>query len=251
MYADTTNTYTRWFRVRARGPAGPSNWAQEYHVYGTPLSVTDLSVYPLAKITTGNTSIEVSLAWKAYQKYESAKNLNHPIDYSTVQYCIQSPTVSVETANNIYTSTIVFNTNEASWQDAPGGNIRDSKDWDAYSFSLDTTIPSNKMMFVRVNCTHDRRTTYGSIVDVKDSNTFLDPPDLPLINDVDAEQYRITITRPKNNCGIPNSFNAIYFRRSSNSGEERVVGIVPWGQDSGTMLIQCPAWSETDILRQH
>jgi len=247
------NTWTRFFRVRARGPAGASDWVYAYHVYGRPPVITEYKDSsgnkPSLTQTTGNSALMVRVAWAAYQSYAGKGNSRYqlrPIDYVQLQYCIQSPAITVATSGNEYKSTLSFNPNEVQWTNAPGGVIRDSKGFDSYSFSLDTSIPDNKMMFVRATAVHDRITTTGNIVEVENSKSYLTAPSGMVINDVDGEQHRISITKPQNNSGIPNSFTAIYYRSSSNAGDERVVGIVPWGQESGTMIIQCPEWKETD-----
>lgn len=248
VYANSTDTYIRWFRVRARGAGGASSWVQERHVYGMPAKVTWVygTTPPYAVKTTGNSSWSVGMSWTSVSGNYGSKNRINPIDYLQAQYCIQSPLITSNISNNTYSSTLSFNPNEASWTDAPGGVVWTVYGFAAYSFSLSEDIPDNKTLYVRVNTVHDRKTTYGDVIEVSGARRFLSSPSGLLINDVDGEEHRILITKPQNNTDIPNSFTAIYYRSKEGAAEERVVGIVPWGEESGTMIIQCPSWSDTD-----
>lgn len=140
---DTTEmlrgSFTRWFRVRSRGPAGDSAWAYEKHVYALPYA---------ARITSAAVKTTTSGGYTCSVRWIADSNLAHPIDATTVQYVFVTPDAGLQCPDS------------ASWRDAIV--LRDTAGTDGATFSIDSQVGTDQCLFVRVNTEHDKKGDYGT-----------------------------------------------------------------------------------------
>lgn len=203
------DSYTRWFRVRARGAGGASAWIYANHVYARPAQAKIDKV--TSSVSGGNTQVVVN--WTAQT------NNAHPIDSTTVQYLIDTPL-----ANMVCPS-------EASWVDASVS--ADTSEKDGARFNISGTVGTDKCLWVRVNTQHDSNITYG-VAKVVRVGQLADPSNLSVTTN--NTTYRATVTATDNS-QVPDSKIAIIYRTKKT---DTVVGILPHG--GGTVTVQCPSW---------
>lgn len=207
------DSYTRWYRFRARGSKGNSNWKYVRHVYAQPFQ----AVVENASLNTDGT---VFVEWTA--STDSA----HVINSTTVQYAIATPDPGLECPPG------------ASWTDATVS--RDTTGTDAARFSIDQTPGLDECLWVRVNTTHDRNDTLGIPYLVDNGIGYLtDPSALSVSTDNVTHKAVVTAT---NNSSVTDSFLAITYRTESNPEDDLLVGIIPYGSSSVT--VQCPNWDD-------
>lgn len=212
---DTTllarDSYTRWFRVMARGAAGWSNYAYINHVFARPNQAK------ISKVTCKETRADSSnckVEWKV------SSPASHPIDRVNVQYSFATPDPNMSCPD------------AAMWSDA--GTIRDTKENDALSFSVDQTVGLDQCMFVRVNTVHDSNTTY-SVAKYAKVGYLTDPSGLTATA-VDPDTYRATVTAT-NESAVADSYLAVYYITAKNPNGI-IIGIIPNGETTTT--VQCP-----------
>lgn len=219
-------SYTRGFRIRARGPAGDSAWAYAKHVYALPSKSTSVTA---SGKSNGALGMTITVRW------QSAFPASRPIDKTTVQYCIVVPTSSLGCPV------------DASWTDI--STISDTSGYDGTSFSLDDIIDENHALFIRVNNHHDRKITYGSPVLVKGFNLKLSRSTISSLQDSvgsDLARARVTVT------DIPEVQGTyiIVYKEEKKAGEtsysKTPVGYIPAGQTSAT-LAHWPSDSTTSV----
>lgn len=204
-------TYTRWFRVRSRGPAGDSAWVYAKHVYANPFQAV-ISTATAKPINTGYT---VTLKWS------SQVNAAKPIDSAVIQYAFATPAANLACG---------LADNAASWQDVD--TVKASSG--AYTFYLDTRCGTDQCLFVRVNNIHDRNTTYGPTKRVA-VGALATPTDLSASLNTTTHIATITAT---NNSAVPDSFLAVKFMTSKDP-TGFVIGIIPHGS-SAAITPKCP-----------
>lgn len=211
-------SYTRYFRVMSRGMAGHSDWNTVKHVYARPKQ---------AKIDTSSLTANITEAggFQCYCRWTASSDANHPIDQTSIQYCITIPDAGLSCPDG------------ASWNDA--GIINDTKDYDAATFSIDGLLSEDQCLFVRVNTQHDTNVTYG--LPALASVGKLKMPSAPDVS-ISTATHNATI-ECDNNSDVPDSFIAIEFQM----GDEPVwdIGIIPNNETSIT--VQCPDWGTNSI----
>ena len=211
-------SHTRYFRVMSRGMAGHSDWATTSHVYARPYQ---------AKIDTGTLKADTTDAggFQCYCKWTADSDANHPIDQTSIQYCITVPDAGLSCPDG------------ASWNDA--SVISDTKGYDAATFSIDGLLSEDQCLFVRVNTQHDTYVTYG--LPALASIGKLKTPSAPDVS-ISTATHNATI-ECTNNSEVPDSFIAIEFQMGDDPAWD--IGIIPHGQDSVT--VQCPDWGDKPI----
>lgn len=206
------NSYTRWFRVRARGPAGASAWVYKKHVYA--LSHQASSVKTSAK-ETATGGFQCIVNWSVGQS-----GGQNPIDKTAVQYTIVTPDEGLACPSG------------ASWTDA---NIsRDTGDGDSAVFSIDDQLSKDQCLFIRVNTQHDSNITYGK-PQLSKVGFLKDPTGLSV--QTDNTTHRATITA-NNTSDVEDS--VLVVRYIPATGDPIDVGVIPHGSTSVTA--QCPNW---------
>lgn len=211
-------SYTRWFRVCARGARGGSAWTYAKHVYARPFQ---------AKIEYADMSVSGAEGMSCYARWTADQTPSHPIDHTTVQYLITVPNADLTCPSG------------AQWSDA---NISaDTSASDAARFSIDNVLDKDECLFVRVNTIYGQNTTYSSPKLAAVGN-LKDPTDLSY--QVDNTNHTLTSVSVDNNSDVPDSFIAIVYRAGSNPEDELVVGIIPHGASQPLVTpVQCPDWS--------
>ena len=203
-------SYTRWFRVRSRGPAGASAWRYHRHVYARPYQATIKS----AKVTTTSAG-----GYMCTVRWAAPSSVSHPIDLTTVQYTIVVPENGLVCPDS------------ASWTNA--SVTRDSSGDDAASFSIDSQVSTDQCLFVRVNTSHDTNITYG-VATLATAGTLSTPSNLSVSMDQTTHRASITAT---NNSSNQTSFLVVRYMTSADPvGFD--IGVIPHGSSSVT--VQCP-----------
>ena len=211
------HSYTRWFRVRAQGPAGSSGWSYAKHVYALPnqCTVTNYEVTPSKSVSGYNAKV-----W-----FDSPFANSRPLTNAVVQYAIDTPDADMECPAG------------ASWTD--GATVQAADGTSGAIFSIDSLIGLDQCLFVRVNANYDERTTYGTpeVVDVGKLTA-------PTITNVttDSGTHKATITAT-NNSSVPDSFLVVrYMDDEDPDGFD--IAIIPHGS-SQVVGVQCPEWTNT------
>lgn len=121
---------TRWFRVRARGSAGNSDWAYAKHCFGKPFA-------PTIKGFTYSTKADnylLTLKWIATQ------NPAHPIDEVEVEYEMAVPNANMAMP-------------DPSW--ATALTSKDSKGTDSAVFYTSAKLADDQCLYAKVTAIHD------------------------------------------------------------------------------------------------
>lgn len=210
------DSYTRWFRVRGRGARGASAWRYAKHVYAMPYKpkINNAS----ASFLDGATAVNVE--WTA------DANASHPIDLTTVEYCVATPGAGQTVPSG------------ASWTAGP--TSKDTGGTDGAHFQFNGDIDLDECLFVHIKVTHDDNDSYSDAWVV--ARGKLKSPEIKKI-DTSKTTHLATI-EADNNSGVPDSQLAVVFRASNI--EDFVVGIIPAGQSSVT--VQCPDWQGSDAI---
>lgn len=216
----STTSYTRWFRIKARGPHGDntSGWIYEKHVYAMT-EAADISGEVDVSDNNAN-GMDVYVGWNA------TSNDARPIDQTTAQYVKTVPNAGLTCPSGL------------TWNDA---NI--SADTDAIdhaAFKIDDQLDEDECLFVRVNTKHDTNTTYGT-PKLSKIGMLKSPSGLSLSKNDTTHKATITAT---NNSTVPDSFLVVEYRASS--GKNIDIGIIPHGQSSVT--VQGPNWDDEDAI---
>lgn len=213
----SSGSWARWFRIRARGIAGPSAWVYARHVYAKP----DKTTVEGSPVVTDNGSG----GYQAQVTWSGDTTVKNPVDITNVQYLIATPAANMACPTE----------EQSSWTDADA--IRDTKGNDMVSFGIDRQLGLDQALWVRVNTTHDRRVTLGTPKLAKVGH--LTDATITRVQTNDSN-HKATITAT-NGSAVPDSFLAIYYINADNPSDTFVVGIIPHG--STEVTVQCPDWS--------
>ena len=199
-YYDESNlsgkSITRWFRIRAKGAAGDSNWTYSKHVYATPYRPKIKSA--TSSVRSGNTTVKVT--WIA------GSDRAHPIDDCVVQYWITTPAagLAVPTVQN------------PGWVDAV--TVNDTSGDDNASFIISGAAGADQVLFVRVVSRHDANTNPSDPV-VAGFGT-LTAPTLTSATMTTTTKATVVLT---NNSTVPDSRVAIIYR--DKNGKDTIVAV--------------------------
>lgn len=214
-YINKSDSYTRWFRIRARGPKGSSSWVYKKHVYARPYAATDVE----AKALWIESGFRIDMTW------QSSRNNHRPVDKIMVQYLDAIPGAGMAPPAG------------ATWTDVMSVAYKDGSD--GARFVFDEGLEDDHCLFVRVVTVHDREETpseaaiaiYGKLAD----------PELNSVTPV-VETHRATINA-ENKSSVPGSFLAVLFKSDEFPDEEICVGII-----TGTSTtVQCPDWGTHNV----
>lgn len=213
-----TGSYTRWFRVQARGPRGGSYWAYAKHIYALPYQAVVHSAVATVQKSGG---FQCNVSWTAAAPYA------HPIDKTTVEYTIVTPEENLSCPD------------DASWTAARVS--ADTLAKDRAVFPIDTLLSADKCLFVRVNTEHDGVMTYGIPKLATGGVGALSNPTLTSVQLGDNHMVTINAT---NASAVPDSFLVVLYRPASNPKAEISIGIMEHGQTSKSF--QAPDWDEEE-----
>ena len=218
-YINGDNSYTRWFRVRARGPAGVTDWVYRKHVYAKPNAAGNIS----ASAVKQNNGYLVTVEWT------SAKNASRPIDSMIVQYAAVVPAAGITVPP------------AASWTDAATVAYKDGTDKAKFLFADE--LDDDQVLFVRVTTKHDHE---ANDIASDTAIALVGNLALPTLSNVVTvpETHRATITAT-NNTTVTDSFLVIAYKQSSNPGNVMFLGVITGSSISAT--VQCPDWGDDDI----
>lgn len=236
-WSEPTYSYTRWVRVRSKGPHGMSNWRYLKHVYSRSKMTSNVTASLQKKSTGGYT---VSVDWTQNSNY------SYPVDKTTVQYLITEPVATVTEKDGAIITTLSCPASGTSgWTSihALGSKIGNR----GISFPVSTNIGANKAIFTRVNTTHDADSSMveGDPVLVEGSFTTLSAPTGLQISESDPSTHRYMITA-NHTTNIDGSFIEVLYRTSSNQNGFQTVGIIPYSSKSITCTL--PALAEGEAL---
>lgn len=218
-------SYTRWVRVRARGPAysgeqlpnkSSKAWRYARHVYAFPTAPTDVSAIVNNRTDLGK--YRVSIRWTA----ESTET--HPIDSTTITYAQVTPRVKYE---------IKYKDNGEPYRHVElvsplldsGTDIATTKDSNSIVFTTNSGPETDKAFAVKVVTKHDNQTVSSDPIYVPDSFGKLSNPSNLVITNFNPITHRITINA-HNNSSVPHTHMAIMFQPHIDGGKEVCVGII-------------------------
>lgn len=234
IYQPNNKSYTRWFRVKARGPAGDSSYSYGYHVYAKPYKSIIEEANAIENIAANNT-IQVYAKWNT-----NVEKYSRPHESTTVQYCLASPYTGFTLPDG------------ASWSDGPtivdtsglsGSSDNTGRNSNASTFIIDGPLQEDQCLFLRVNSKHDSKITQGDSQIVTGLNYRLSTPTITAISpNPQTNIISISASNPSAQ-NIPDSKLAVIFRASN--AEDKVLGILT-GANPSSQTIRCPDWSQYD-----
>ena len=224
-------SYTRWYRVRGRGPRGNSAWRYAKHVYAMPAYATiTRAVVQNASVERGYTRID--LKWKA------DATVAHPIDKTTIEYLVTVPSASISTQTdakgNKYRHVTLTPTSMSGATNVMA--VKDTSGIDGQVITVPTKSELDHCVVVRVNTHHDRNVGTGATTYVTGSFSNLVAPTINSVGSLDKNTKRISISAT-NNSTVPNTHLVIIYKSSLAGSVEQNVGIIPPGQNSATVIL--------------
>lgn len=211
------NSYTRWFRVKSRGPRGNTKEAYSYHRYAKP-NQAEISEATATKTSAGTTRVYVK--WKT-----TTSKGARPVNKTVVQWIIATPINAA------------LDPPSEGWDDAEGP-IKDTNGNAALAFVIDDQPGADEVLFVRVLNYHDNKISY-SVPWIPDGGFgYLKTPSIDDINvNTSTHQAEIQISTE---CEVPGSKIAVLFKTSDQKNEEAII-IGVFGE-AGTYNVQAPDW---------
>lgn len=229
---DFTTSYTRWFRVRSRGPRGSSSWIYKRYVYSIPIAASNVKVDHI---------IEHQNSYDVHVKWNSSKSQSRPINKIVVQYTKQIP------------NDIDLNYTGDSWTDAVTVAYKDGSD--AARFSVSGKLERDQCLYVRVNTYYDGYTHYGDAVLAK-AGILTNPTVNNSSFNYNSETNRLNVAL-QSVTSVPGAFHEVILHddghregmpsQSLTRGEkffpeqDYIIGIIPNGSTSITN-VDCPGW---------
>lgn len=208
-------SYSRWFRCRANGPGGHSDWVYAHQTYAVPNRAVNVENEVINSPSGG---------YEVYTEYSASSDAAYPIDTTTVQYALATPAAGLT-----YPSS-----GSSLWTD--GNTTAHKTKNDEMRFHVNTAVDLDECLFVRVNNTYNSQTTEGYPWIAKYGK--LKTPSITALSTNDTN-HKATITAT-NNSDVPDSFLAIIYQGSTHP--QKVVGIIPAGS-TDPVVVQCPDWS--------
>lgn len=213
-------SYTRWFRAKTRGPAGERDWVYSKHVYAMPYQAVFKS-FALQRAGTQGYTITV--------KWDSKTNEAHPIDQTTVEWVIATPTADMGVEDGLSWTTAV------TVADYSGGT-------QSAVFSISDAVGANQCLFIRVNNMHDTEaSTSRGVPQLIDTGKLTKPT----ITNIQYPEYTVTIYTGYDP-PVEGAFLVVTYKTASNPDVEQKIGIITDPADPPT--INCPNWSGEDDI---
>ena len=216
----STTSYTRWFRIKARGPHGDnsSGWVYEKHVYARTQQA-DIE---------GDVEVEDNSAsgMDVYVGWDAPADNSRPIDETQAQYVITVPNADLACPAGL------------TWTDADIS--ADTSATDHAAFAIDDQLDEDECLFVRINTKHDSNITYGT-PKLSKIGVLKAPSGLSVNTNNTTHKATITAT---NNSTVPDAFLVVTYRASSGTNID--IGVIAHGQSSVT--VQGPNWDDEDAI---
>lgn len=223
-------SYSRWFRVRAIGAGGTTEWKYSYHVYALPKASENVTA--VATPTSGDSGYTITARWTA------PESIPYPIENDLIMYAIVKPRTSVTKSGNTMVTTMDYPVESPSWTQA--GMIRDTGDGDAMTFSIPEVLSDDECIFVKIDTKHDSFVTSGAPVLVENGVGNLPDPVVTSISS-NPSTHRITVSA-QNTSDLEASFLAIYYRTEDAPDAYQTIGVLKHSEQQGTF--QCPNWGD-------
>lgn len=228
-------SYTRYFKIQARGPNGRSKLVYAKHVYAIPYAAQNVKAK--AEPLAGSAGYTVSVQWTA------KSNLARPIDSIDVEYAIETPVTSYTDSGGVRKVTVTA-PYISSWTSVGSVKDTDSKkkdgDKDGLSFKISGTIEEDKCIFVRVVTKHDNKVNYSATTFVENGYGKLTAPS-GFTASIDDDIATIAVT---NGSAITASYVGIFFRTDTDPNE-KLIGIKPAGSASN-IEVKLPSMEEAE-----
>lgn len=220
----TNGSYTRYYRVKAMGPAGDSQWAYAKHVYATPKAPKIIKAEGKGTRAGG---IICDVTW------EVGTGEGHPIDVAVCEWTMAVPGPDKSCPSGV------------SWN--VGKSYKDTKGKDFASFAIDDTLDYDTALFVRVRTVHGPDQNYSVPKMVTGLPLALSKPaDFSAQISQDPEDpYKVTISA-QNESQVEDSKLAVVCRKVQNEGEyvDEIIGLIP--NNTGNTF-RCPPWNSDSI----
>ncbi len=216
----STTSYTRWFRIKARGPRGDNKggWIYEKHVYAKTQQAT---IGGEVEVADNNaTGMDVYVGWDAPADH------SRPIDQTQAQYVLTVPGADLSCPSGL------------TWTDADIS--ADTSATDHAAFAIDNQLDEDECLFVRINTKHDSSITYGA-PKLSKIGALKSPTGLSVSTNNTTHKATVTAT---NNSTVPDAFMVVTYRASS--GTTIDIGVIPHGSSSVT--VQGPNWDDEDAI---
>ena len=207
------HSYTRWVRVRSRGPGGASDWRYAKHVYARPYTAKIVS----ASATRQSTALQTV----CMVKWTLTAGAAHPVDYAEAQWYIGTPDTSRAVPAGV------------SWN--TGASVADTTKTDTVKFTVDNAPGTDQCMWVRIAAFHDNNASYSTPYLIA-SGSLATPSGLSVNGNNLTGIATITAT---NNSDVPDSHLAIVHRKSHT--DDYICGIITHGNTSAT--VQVKTWT--------
>lgn len=238
-WAQEEYSYTRWFRVRAVGIAGTSDWRYSRRVFAIPASATN--------VTARRTQLSDG-GFTVMAEWDSPDSEAHPIDSVTIRYRKSTPVVIVThvgDADGEVKMEIQCPDNDSDWKAL--NDVGGASGKHGITFTDLNDIGTDQCLFLQVNNTHDSQVKYGSPILVENGTGKIAAPSVPVVTppgSTDFERlYTVSVTR---NTAIDNAAIAVYFRYSSEQDNPILVGIIQPTESSTNCII--PEYPDGDSI---
>lgn len=227
-------SYTRYFKMVARGPAGDSDPVYAKHVYAYP--------NPAKNVKASAVRLENGSGYVVSAQWTLDASKARPVDSLTVEYAIDTPVSSYIDEGGVRKTTLSV-PSISSWTTAV--TLNDSTDSngdvDGISFIINGDIEKNKCIFVRVVAKHDNKTMPSEIVFADGGfGELTDPTALSVTVDDNLATVQVT-----NGSAITASFTGIYYRTATDPTPQ-LVGIWP-ARNAQQITVQLPESSGAAI----
>lgn len=223
-------SYTRYIRVKSRGPGGDSDWdyqSIDYYNAPAPNAPTKVEMDSEGNVTMSDSEIESNI---------------FPSKCISYQYLTDTPETSISQVGNKHVVTINPPSGSPSWTEAmrvPAGTT--------ITFPVGDPV-NDKLTWTRkvfIGKDDSQRMGEPKRADIK-SPGLLTPPTGIQISDIDVSQGRMKV-RATNNSAVPSSFLVVWCRDAS--GTKKRVGIIPHGESEGATIKIPDEWTvdSTDV----
>lgn len=237
---DWTGYYsaTRWFRVRARGPAGASAWTYVRRVHAIPAQATNS--WGIATLNSDGGGYLVTVSW--YGKSTPA----HPIDYAVPEYAVVKPETTL-TTKEIYGVTYkhveLIEPTNPSW--TQGTRVKLSNGQAKVAQVLDRRLNDDEAIVVRGTHYFESKKNVSKAAYADGGFGNLAAPTNITVSSINPQTHRCTIGA-RNNSQVENTFLGIFYRTDSEPEGNICIGVIP--PESSSAVVVMPEIPEGSSL---
>lgn len=225
QYVEDNSSWTRWFRVQARGVRGKTKWVYSYHRYA------DANVPNLKYTNVQNAKVNGRDILQLYVRFSVSKsNGARPISRTVVQWVYATPVVKWKDGD-------AYLEPPADAFDSPNEspNMGDKSGLVEYRTNLSRRPTYDEAVFVRVVNYHDGEPSISKILCAEAGLLKA-----PVISDVATNPTLYTANVEANYSGeVENVSIAVYYKEQNQ--EPIFIGVIPPGETSAN--VQAPDWT--------